>query len=1179
MSLGIKSFVYHLETSTLLLPPVRQPWITGNQVLLAFQRLAEIDAQQLRPHFRLQKVVEVLSETLGVPIAIIEFYSPTLNTLEYEVGTVCLLSTDDTSTPKLRGMLPNPVILSRVPTFDTDAQGITIDNSLCGYLPTSSMLKTLIQLPLISDQTVLGVLSLASPEPFPDLQAFRPWGQNLASYVARLVQSHQLATQLKSVQQQFELVAASVNGFFYDWNVQSDQVQRFSDPTHQEPEQSLAPILEAWLAEIHPDDRPAVEALIEQDFQGQDDFEIEYRVQGKEQLAIPMCDRGLILRDQHGHITRIVGIVQDITEQKQTEQAAQQQAAEYQTLLADIKVIVFQTDRSGNWTYLNPAWTELTGYTLPESLRKPFSDFVHPDDRQGYWQAFQNLVDGTSETYHHEVRYLTKQGRCCWFEVHRQVLLAEDGSITGTAGTLVDATERKQTERALLHDALHDGLTDLPNRVLFMDRLQQACRSFQRHRDEIFAVLFLDLDRFKIINDTLGHMVGDQLLVAVGHRLQTCLRPEDTVARLGGDEFTVLLTNIERVEDAIQVSNRILQTLSTSFTLNNTEVFISTSIGIAMCSNPEHRPEDLLRHADIALYRAKSSGKACYAVFSSDMPIQPLAQVQIGTELRQALEDDEFRLYCYPILRLETQELWGFTLQMYWQHPSKGVLPPTEFIHSVTDVGLLKSMSWWLFRKACQQLHHWQRTAINTPLTICIAVTKQQLASSNFISKFERIIAKEEIEPHHLVLELPELEWSQLPDSILTHLQQLRSQGVQLAYIQHDQDYDWLTPTLPVAIDWIKLSPMLLGNLEQKGCVESVHSLFSLADSLGIRIIADGIHTPKQHMLMNALKCDYGQGGHFTAALPIHAADPWLEPSFSQPFDSMTSSSSMSLLIIYSPIGQSQVPLVGQKTWTIGRSPDNSIVLPDRWASRNHAQLRMTEAGEVYLIDLGSGNGSVVNGERVTLPVSLQDGDLITIGHSQLEFHHRNDDSALSSIETAPKNVLMVQASHLQGQVWKEALSSQGISLTWLNENIDLAQYLTKAMKSGKGLPDLLLLDMTVLKPNPYSFCRWCHNLQPDLKIILTSGTRTFVPASERKWATHQGASELISAFDEGSIFSNVIDVMAKVRIVLTALKWRPIAQGSLSSALLAIKPSLSTSTFSSNQTIIGELPADLELN
>jgi len=221
----------------------------------------------------------------------------------------------------------------------------------------------------------------------------------------------------------------------------------------------------------------------------------------------------------------------------------------------------------------------------------------------------------------------------------------------------------------------------------------------------------------------------------------------------------------------------------------------------------------------------------------------------------------------------------------------------------------------------------------------------------------------------------------------------------------------------------------------------------------------------------------------------------------------------------------------------------------------------------------------VVNGDRVTMPVVLKDGDLITIGHSQLEFHHRPSESALNTVNTAPKNVLMMQSSHLQGQVWKEALSSQGISLTWLNENIDLSQYLTQSVKAGQGVPDLLLLDMTILKPNPYSFCRWCHHLHPNLRIILTSGTRTFVPASERKWATHQGASELIAAFDEGSIFSNLIDVMAKVRVVLATLNWRPIEQRSLSSALLSIKPNLSTSTFNSKQTVIGELPADLDMN
>jgi diguanylate cyclase (GGDEF)-like protein/PAS domain S-box-containing protein len=1082
----------------------------------------------------------------------------------------------------LPGQLSPVVILSQTPVFVANPQGIALKNhDVSRYLPPSFTLRTLIQLPVVADQTVLGLLSLASAEFLPEPEAFEPWGQNLASYIARLIQSQQLATQLAVAQQRLELAAANFKGFVYDWDLQSNQVLRFpSNPRQgQGGLYPVNPTWQSWLAAIHPKDRSGVEALLQKHCQGQDHFALEYQLGAEGQPGVPLCDRGTILRDDQGHPIRIVGTVLDTSEYQQTALIAQQQMAQYQTLLSAINVVIFQTDLAGNLTFLNAIWPRLTGHSVQESLQQSLVDFVHPQNRQGYREAFQNLVNRTAASYHHEIRYLTKHGGSCWLEVYQQVLKGEDGTLLGTTGTLVDITDRKQTEKALLHDALHDGLTELPNRILFLDRLQQACHSFERHQEEIFAVLFLDLDRFKIINDTLGHLVGDQLLVAVAHRLRACLRPEDTVARLGGDEFTLLLPNIERVEDAIHISNRILQTLSLPFSLENTEIFISTSIGIAMSDDPNHKPEDLLRHADIALYRAKASGKGCYAVFSLEMPLQPLAQVQMGTELRQALEDEDFRLYCQPILSLETNQVWGFTLEMYWQHPSKGLLPPTAFIPSAMQTGLIVSMGWWLLRKACQQLRQWQRLPCEKPLGIYLAVCEQQLATAGFMAKFQRILDKEEMDPNCLILELPDVLWSQLDETVLLHLQQLRSQGIQFARNQNDPADDWLTRNNPLPIDWIKLSPTFLGNLEQEGYVESVHSLLSLAQKQGIRMIADGIHTPKQQMLMSALHCDYGQGSYFSTPLPVQQADLWLESSFSQPLDRLTPSPSMSLLIIYSPIGQSQVPLVGQRTWTIGRSPDNTIVLPDRWASRNHAQLRTTAAGEYYLIDLGSGNGSVVNGERVTIPVLLKDGDLITIGHSQLEFHNRahDSDTALSGLEIAPKNVLMMQASHLQGQVWKETLSSQGISLTWLNENIDLAQYITQSLKSGQKSPDLLLLDMTILKPNPYSFCRWCHNLHPDLKIILTSGTRTFVPASERKWANHQGASELIAAFDENSIFSNVIDVMAKVRVVLSALNWRPVEQSSISTALLSIKASTSTPTFSSSQTIIGELPPDLD--
>ncbi len=1179
MSLGIRSWLHHLETTTDALPDFTQPLLTSSQVLLAYQQLTALESQRLALPDRLQTSVEILSQALGFPLVILETYDPDHQSLVFQAGTVCPLQNTEIAPCQPLSPLASRVLRAATAIAMTDADAHPDHSGLSVYLPDSAVMETVIQFPLMANQTVWGILSVARAEPISGANVYCAWGQSLASYLTWMYRSEQVKTQMSTMQQQLKLAVSSLNGYFYDWDMGSGQILQFAQAPDAPAAVTHQLSLGAWIDQIYPDDQPLFESLVEADFQGKDQFELEYRLLSEAGQIVFMCDRGMVQRDPQGRPLRVVGTVTDISERKRQELSAQQQVQHYQTLLSDINVVLFQTDITGNWSYLNPTWSRLTGFSIEDSLGKPAWDFIHPDDQLKLQEAIQNLVDQTSDDYHHELRSRTQAGETCWFAVHHQVLHAADGKCLGTTGTLIDITERKQLEHELLHDALHDGLTHLPNRVLFLDRLEQACRSFQRHPDDLFAVLFLDLDRFKIINDTLGHLVGDQLLIAVAQRLEACLRPEDTVARLGGDEFTVLLPNIDQIEDATHVCDRILQTLSTPFALSNTDVFISTSIGIALNGDPDQQPDDLLRHADIALYRAKASGKGCYTIFTPDMPLQPLAPADRNTELPPALNNEELRLYCQPILSLETQDVWGFTLQSYWQHATRGLLPPSEFFHSPTEPKLQASIGWWLLREACRQLSKWQRTPTKHPLSIVVVVTEAQLDSSHFLSKFEQTLAQDSIDPRQLILELPETLWPRPSGQVLTHARALQAQGVRLIRTQHDHHYEWLSTDPLLPIDWVKLSPTFLGNLEQQGYLESVHSMFIQAAKAGIHLFADGIQAPKQLILLSALKCDYGQGGHFTDALPAHTADPWLEPSFSQPLDSMPPSTPMSLLIIYSPIGQSQVPLVGKRTWTIGRSPDNTIVLPDRWASRNHAQLRATETGEFYLTDLGSGNGSVVNGERVTMPVILKDGDLITIGHSQLEFHHRSSESALRTIDTAPKNVLMMQASHLQGQVWKEALSSQGISLTWLNENIDLAQYLTQSIKSGQGIPDLLLLDMTILKPNPYSFCRWCHNLHPNLKIILTSGTRTFVPTSERKWAVHQGASELIAAFDEGSIFSNLIDVMAKVRVVLAALNWRPIEQGSLSSALLAVKPHLNTTTFSSKQTIIGELPADLELN
>jgi diguanylate cyclase (GGDEF)-like protein len=433
----------------------------------------------------------------------------------------------------------------------------------------------------------------------------------------------------------------------------------------------------------------------------------------------------------------------------------------------------------------------------------------------------------------------------------------------------------------------HDHLTGLPNRSLFMDRLQHAIRRSRRHEDSLCAVLFLDLDRFKVVNDSLGHMIGDQLLVTIARRLEKCARLSDTVARLGGDEFTILLEDIKDVRSATRIAERIQQELRLPLKLNGQEVFPTTSIGIALSAAHYERAEELLRDADAAMYRAKSSGKACYAVFDITMHNDALARLQLETALWQAVDNEEFRVHYQPIVALPDGHITGFEALVRWQHPERGLVPPGEFIPVAEETGLILSIGQWVLREACRQMSTWLEmdafAALSNGrpdrvLTMSVNLSGKQLEQPDLIDQIDRILEETGLDPQHLNLEITESVLMSNADAVTTMLIQLRERGIQLGIDDFGTGYSSLSHLQRFPITDLKVDRSFVSRMEtDHDSLEIVRTIVSMAHNLKLGVVAEGIETPEQWAQLQALGCETGQGYLFSKPVNSEVAESLME--------------------------------------------------------------------------------------------------------------------------------------------------------------------------------------------------------------------------------------------------------------------------------------------------------------
>ncbi|MDQ3041055.1 MAG: PAS domain S-box protein [Acidobacteriota bacterium] len=596
---------------------------------------------------------------------------------------------------------------------------------------------------------------------------------------------------------------------------------------------------------------------------------IERTFRRKDGSTLPVLLEVRLITDESGTITGLRTTVQDITERKRAEESLVNSERRYRSLGEGIMHQVWTARPDGKLDYVNGRAIEYHGSTFERIIGDGWQKAVHPDDLPDCLKRWKYSLE-TGRDYEAEFRLRRRDGEYRWHKSLATAALDSDGKVGNWFGTNSDINDRKLAEAKLNHNALHDALTNLPNRVKFMNHLKRAISRVERNPAFRFAVLFLDLDRFKVINDSLGHTIGDRLLIAIAERLELCIRPGDIVARLGGDEFTVLLDDINDSADAVRVANRFLEELSAPFKLDSYEVFSSASIGIIISDEVRRQPEDFLRDADTAMYRAKEAGKSRYEIFDREMHIRNMKLLQLENDLRRAIEKDEFRVYYQPIVELETGAIREFEALIRWQHPQHGLVLPNDFIGIAEETGLIIPIGIWILAESCRQTAEWQKSFPQHNLSISVNLSAKQLMHPNLTAQVGEILEKTALNPRGLKLEVTESMVMENSDKALSVIAELHALGISVSTDDFGTGYSSLSYLHRFPFNCLKIDRSFVSKMDTDQKSEAiVRTILLLAQNLNIETVAEGIETERQLVNLRQLGCKTGQGYLFSK--PVNA--------------------------------------------------------------------------------------------------------------------------------------------------------------------------------------------------------------------------------------------------------------------------------------------------------------------